>query len=238
MAEPVRGLEPTAAPLLCACLAWFAETPESLERCVSSLAGVADVLVALDGRWQEMPGEADRSSTEEWRAIKAAAKEAGIKLKISAAGAPFASQVAKRAALMRRAAATDAAWLLVIDGDEELDCPDPGAARDALERIENDVVHVTLHIEGLGARQIDRGVRRLYRSSTGVTVEVAHNGYRAKDGRWLHGDPHKVALETPSLDLEPLLKINHHIDARPRHRQKQAAAYRIERRRQRIEAWA
>lgn len=238
MTEPASKLVAAPQPLLCACLAWYGEPPETLERCVSSLAGVADVLVALDGRWQEMPGETDRSSTSEWQAIKDAAKAANLKLKITGAGAPFESQVAKRTKLMRTGAATGAAWLLVVDGDEEIDCPDPSAARAALTRLDSDVAHVMMHTSGLSARQIDRGVRRVYRAAAGVTVEVAHNGYRTKDGRWLHGDPHKVSLETPALELEPLIKINHHVDARPRSRQKQAATYRIARRRERLEVWA
>jgi hypothetical protein len=236
--EPARKPVAAAQPLVCACLAWYGEPPETLERCVSSLAGVADVLVALDGRWQEMPGETDRSSTEEWRAIKAAARAVGVKLKISGAGSPFESQVAKRAELMRRGAATGAAWLLVIDGDEELECDDPERARAVLEQLDHDVAHVTLHTAGVAAKQIDRGVRRIYRADAGVTVEVAHNGYRTKDDRWLHGDPLRVDLETAALELEPLMKINHHIDARPRRRQKQAATYRIARRRHRLEVWA
>lgn len=225
-------------PLLCACLAWYAETPDTLERCVSSLAGVADVLVALDGRWAEMPGDANKSSQAEWRAIKRAAKDAGVTLEISGAGAPFRSQVAKRTDLMRRGAATGAEWLMVIDGDESVVCGDVGELRAAVARLEGDVAHVTMHQSGVEAKSVDRGVRRLYRASTGVTLEKAHMGYRTADGRWLHGDPMQVTLETPSLALEPLLTIVHHMGARTRERRQAAQRYRIARRAQRIEAWA
>lgn len=225
-------------PLVCACLAWYDETPETLELLVTSLAGVADVLVALDGRWDGMPGDTARSSADEARAIRSAGKGAGVKVHVSAAGAPFASQVAKRAKLMAAGARTGAEWLLVIDGDESVTCPDPEAFRSALDELDGDVAQVTMHIAGRMARQIDRGVRRLYRAATGVTVEVAHNGYRTSDGRWLHGDSLAVTLEPAATELEPLLTVNHHIDARSRNRSKAAASYRIDRRARRLERWA
>lgn len=219
-----------------ACLAWYRETPESLDRCVRSLAGVCDRLIALDGRWELFPGDGFLSTDEERDAVLEAARGAHVAGMLVSPAKPFASQVEKRALLMTLAA--DADWLLVIDGDEHLRCPDPNAFRTALAETDADVCRVNLRNYGGGVTQGERPVRRVYRASTGVTVETAHNGYRTADGRWLHGDPAYAKPLERADTLEDLLTVEHDVDARPSDRRAAAKEYRRERSRDRVEAWA
>lgn len=219
-----------------AALAWFEEPKAGLIRTVSSLAGVCDVLVAFDGRWAEFPGERHLSPGDESATIKRAARQAGVEAVIFKPKQPWASQIAKRASLMT-AAAQVGDWILVIDGDEELQCPSPEDFKAALAHTTSDVARVMLRTVGGGAKQEQRAVRRLYRSSAGVTVETAHNGYRAEDGRWLHGDPAYVQLEE-AADLSSLIRLEHDLRSRPTERRNRSLAYRNQRRRLRLEVWA
>jgi hypothetical protein len=217
-------------------LAWFDETQETLDRCVRSLAGVCDRLIALDGRWELFPGEAFISAEDQREAILEAARVAGIAGMLVAPGAPFESQVAKRAMLMSLAG--DADWLLVIDADEFIARSEPEQLREALDDTTADVCRVLLRNIGKGTGGIPWPVRRLYRASTGVTVVTAHNGYQTRDGRWLHGQaaPDRPLEFAPSL--EQLLEIHHDVDARSSERVAADDVYRKTRNRERVEAWA
>jgi hypothetical protein len=217
-------------------LAWFDETPETLDRCVRSLACVCDRLIALDGRWELFPGEAFVSPEDQRDAILEAARGAGVAGMLVAPGSVFASQVAKRAMLMSLAGDTD--WLLVIDADEHITDADPDELRLRLAATTRDVCRVNLRTVGRDVRQKPAAVRRVYRAATRVTVETAHNGYRTADGRWLHGDPAYAKPLEPAELLADVLTIEHDVDARPKARRLAANAYRSERRRQRVEAWA
>jgi len=80
-------------------------------------------------------------------------------------------------------------WLFVIDGDEWIHDAKPVVLEDTLDATSCDVGYVRC-TNKTGNENIDtpQMIRRLYRASTGVTVDTAHNGYRTADGRWLHGD--------------------------------------------------
>lgn len=223
--------------MIAAALSWFDEPGETLERCVRSLAGVADVIVALDGRWLLYPGPEVVSPLEQGEALHAAAAEAGIPVVDATcpAGRPWDSQMAKRSTLMRLAAEL-APWTLVIDADESVDA-DPAALTDALRDTSLDVAEVTLVKAGAGVFDTrPRPRRRLYRASAGVRVELGHNGYRAADGRWLNGDPEHVELE-PAADVTAHLRITHDLDAHPPARREKADVYYRLRRRMEAE-WA
>jgi hypothetical protein len=134
-------------------------------------------------------------------------------------------------------AATEGDWTLVIDADEHIEASDPAALRDALAETDVDVVEVRSRQVGVRLRSPSvRPVRRLYRAAAGVTVERAHFGYRAADGRWLNGDRRHVD-PVPALDSTGFLTITNDLDARTLARARSAELYYRRRARAR-EEWA
>lgn len=209
-----------------AALAWYDEQPESLERLIASLAGRVDVLVALDGRWDGMPGETV-SPSEQTEALAAACAGAELELVAPAVSEPWESQVAKRAALMG-AAGEHGEWVLVVDGDEELVAPGPIAGLlptadeiSCLVSIEN-VNRPWPHSEL--APMVVR-MPRLFRA--GVTVAKRHDGYTL-DG--------KAIAKLPMADLSRQVAMRHDVQARPPARRAAAQTYRRHRRRRKLEA--
>lgn len=228
--------------MICACLSFWDETTATLTRCVKSLIGVCDYLVALDGPWALHPAEGCRATRDEIDAIiDAASGLAGKPIPLRAAvhfsAGIWPSQVAKRAELMRLAAETGSAWLLVIDADEWIEFAAPRLdVHEQLSATDRDVALVNQHRIGTGIRTHYRSMRRIYRAAAGVTVQTAHNGYRTADGRWLHGDPAYVKLED-AVDLSQLLTVGHDIEARTSVRRRAQLDYRSNRRRARAERW-
>lgn len=211
--------------MIAACLVWYEEETASLERCVSSLSGVADVVVAVDGKWQMFPGVHTYSDPGQAAAIRQTALGAGIACRIVKAPArALVSQVAKRDYAMRLAS-EHGDFVLVIDGDEFVEWCDIEAFRAVLSAAPEDVCTVGIRNTGqLVFQKLRHARRRGYRSAAGVTVTQAHNGYRAADGRWLNGDSTHVPLE-PAADTAGLVEVAHDRDARPRERQDRAGFY-------------
>ena len=217
-----------------ACLAYYAEQPAHLEKCVGSLHGLADVLLAWEGRWEKFPAVPGNDPGAQVAAVELAA--AGAMLVCHAQGT-WPSQVAKRAQLMEEAACMGD-WLFVIDADEWVmaEHTDLGQLHLALGAAEADVAEVMIHRHPLDASTRPRPVRRLYRASTRPTVRTAHNGYVTADDRFLHGDPGWVQLE-PALDLSGLLAIGHDVLCRSAARRTARHDYLYTRRRERFESW-
>lgn len=221
--------------IVTACLAFYAEPPAFLDRCVRSLAPFCDRLVALGGSWRLFPAVTPWPPHEEITAIERAAYETELKLTLGHGS--FASQVEKRDALMGLASSD---WSFVIDGDEHVEVTDAAAARSALEETSFDVAEVLLRPmnEGWPLREMPANeipVRRIYRA--GVRCPgPAHNIYEL-DGRYLAGDPNRMRLE-PALDLSSLLVLHHDNQNRGPERDEAAKQYRKARGRERTEAWA
>jgi hypothetical protein len=222
-----------------ACLAYFDEPEAFLDRLVGSLAGVADELVALDGRWEGFPGRETHSPVEQAAALVRAGHQYGVAVLVYGAAriVPWESQVEKRSHLMRLGALTDAHWLLVVDADEVVTGCDRAGLDEALAATSLDVATVLCDNQ---AGTVDDGrpngpkpVRRLFRADAGVTVERAHNGYRTVDGRWLLGDTAHVPLDR-ALDCTAFLQTRHERFARGDERNARALAYR----RHRAQEWA
>lgn len=214
-----------------ACLAWYDEPLEHLHRAVTSLRGLADTLIAVDGAWNLYPDGQSCSAPEQREAIHCAAEEVGI-LAVVWQGREWTSQVEKRNFLMREGARCGE-WMLVIDGDEEIvRSPDTSDVRTILADTGRDVATVVCRHHNDVVNQAP--IRRVYRASAGITVETAHNGYRTMDGRWLHGAPSHVTLE-PTVAL-PVTLI-HHATSRGEPRNRSAADYRAARRRVQAESW-
>jgi hypothetical protein len=227
--------------VICAALAWFDEPVEFLDRCVRSLAPLCDRLVAVDGRWELYPGDEWASPPEQAEAIAEAAAAAGLEVDLQR-HLGWASQVSKRDYVMERAA-RGADWILVVDGDEELESITALTAiriRAELAATELDVAQtMTVPLNKpwpYSAMPVhERPVRKLYRAGTRVPGP-AHNAY-ALDGRWLLGDTTHVALE-PALNLSADVRIRHDNQNRSAERNLAAKRYRRARQEARIEAWA
>jgi len=221
--------------IVTACLAWYAESPETLQRCARSLGGLCDLLVATGGRWEGFPEVAGDDPEAQAAALEQGCYEAGIFSSISWTRAPFASQVEKRAELMRTAA-IGSDWLVVIDAEEYVVHADTGTVTALLEETSADVAQLTGIRVPLTASSARRPWRRIYRAATGVTVRHAHNGYVTADGRWLYGNPAHVPLE-PVLDLTPHILLAHDIASRSEERRAARKAYLIDRRDRDTERW-
>lgn len=214
-----------------AALAWHDEPVEFLERCVMSLNGVVDELVAVDGAWRWFDG-GTTSSPEEIRAIKAAAKWCDIPCRVVVPDAIFDSQVHKRARLMEEASKTSD-WVLVIDADEYVSWSDPEMIRAQLAV--TDLLAATVEITNLHRGEKlppdyhhDGGLRRrLYLA--GTTVVVVHSGYSYHGKHLLPGEP--------AVDLSAYLKLEHDIANRGPERNQKARDYREARTRERVEVW-
>lgn len=220
--------------IVAAALSWYAETEATLERCARSLGGVCDILIALGGRWDVMPEVAGSDPLVEKQALRRGATDAGILHEVVFDEEPWESQVAKRAELMLRAR-TVADWIFVIDADEYVVDVAPQFL-DGLAATQADVASIAGIRYPVTNTSRRRPWRRVYRASTGVTVEHAHNGYVTNDGRWLHGDPGHVTLE-PKVDLSEYLLLAHDLEARTDERRVARKAYKDTRRDEDLEAW-
>lgn len=216
-----------------AALAWYDEPVEFLDRCVRSLAGVVDDVVALDGAWEWMPGAGVCSPPEQYQAIVDAAEAVGLPLWIGGPehGEPYESQVTKRADLME-IAGDGADWIFVIDGDEYVTYCDSQHVRAALDETEmlTAAVSITnLHRGDTIPGYHPRGglLRRFYRS--GTTVVIVHSGYSYLGKHLLAGEP--------TLNLQLHLRMEHDNCNRGRERNQRAIDYRDARQREGVEVW-
>jgi hypothetical protein len=219
-----------------ACLAWYDEPITFLDRCIRSLAGIADRIVAYDGAWQMFPHEDHLSPIEQTLRIYWTANQVGISPNVFRPHVEWGSQVAKRDALMREAC-DYGDWLFVIDGDEYVAEADPDKLRATLAETELDVASVTAkRTNGFAGVNVPQPIRRIYRASTGVSVEIAHNGYRTADGRWLHGDGAFCKME-PVCNTAPFVLLHHEKLNRGVERNEASMEYRKNRNRTQCERW-
>lgn len=213
-----------------AALCWYAETPETLSRCVKSLSGYCDRLVAFGGRWDGFPSVPGDDTGVQIKAIMSSCE-----IDWNVYYDPlFDSQVEKRAEMMETAS-VDSDWVLVIDADEYIAEGDPEEFRAGLEQTDLDVARVYAYRVPMAYGRL---IRRAYRTNPGfVTVKVAHNGYVSSDGRFLHGDLAYCDLE-PAVDLGDTVRIAHDLTCRDQTRKNARAAYLQFRRSGRVEVWA
>lgn len=207
---------------ICAALAWADESPEFLTRCVSSLAGVCDEILALDGAWELFEGAA-YSGVEQEEAIWTAAGEAGLEVRVSIPHGIWASQVEKRARLMELAS-EHSDWVMVIDADEYVVESDPDTLRRELDETDRLCAYV-------GWKNLNRGEtmpgttphsglnRRLYRA--GTTVRTVHSGYFL--------GKRNLLVSEDALDLRHCLSIEHDNVNRGSERNQRARMYRARR---------
>lgn len=99
-----------------AMLAWYDEPPGTLHECVTSLATIADTLIAFDGAWHGTPGGQPASDPEQHRAITQAAANAGLDFMLLEPRTIWPGQVAKRNAILQ-VAQEDSDWVIPVDAD-------------------------------------------------------------------------------------------------------------------------
>lgn len=218
-------------PRIAAALPWYDEPVAWLDRCVRSLEGVADELVALDGRWRHFDDDAPvLSHWSQAAAIARAADAIGLEHRVWMGPTVWESQVSKRAALMELAAEIGD-WVLVIDADEWITGALPQQLREQLAGTELDVA--TVRLVRVTRDRPTMQIRRLFRA--GTTVVTAHNGYRYGD-QWLHGDTARVRL-APALNVGHCLELTDASSLRGDARSQSKLAYRRARVLHRLEAW-
>lgn len=188
-------------------LAWYDEDVEMLERHVA--AGVeatgADVVVALDGRYELFPKRSGRNSALEHAAISRGCGD--VPLRLGAPREPWRDEMTKRTALFRLAEQVTTAddWLVIIDADVEL-VGDPHRLRRALTFAECDSAEITVE-------QADRDkypLRCLHRAHRGIIVGPNHYTYTLPDGRVLWSA--SATRNVPALELaEDVLREIHHV---------------------------
>lgn len=214
---------------ICAALAYYDEPVEFLERCISSLEGICDEIVALDGAWQHFEG-GHMSPLEQAESIWRTSRKASIKPHVAIPSRVWESQVHKRQCLMEHAAAY-ADWVFVIDGDEYVTYSEP-------ETIRRDL-YATEHLCAYAAwKNLNQGEtmpgttpasglnRRLFKA--GTTVKIVHSGYFYEGTNVLLGD---------ALDLRHCLAIEHDNVNRGVERNARARQYRRDRERHAVENW-
>jgi hypothetical protein len=214
---------------ICAALAWFDEPVEFLTRCISSLEGIADEIIALDGAWEHFEG-GHMSPFEQEETIWRAARKASITPRVFIPHKVWESQVHKRQRLMEMAS-EHADWILVIDGDEYVTYSEPATIRRDLAATDELCAYVAWKNLNRGETMLGTtpagGLnRRLFRA--GTTVRIVHSGYFYEGENVLLGD---------SLDLRHCLAMEHDNVNRGSERNERARQYRRDRERYGAENW-
>jgi hypothetical protein len=217
-----------------ALLSWYDEEPEHLKRCVKSLAGFADVLVALDGAYATFPDAKPASSFVQRWALTDAVYESGLSYKTTEPYHPWESEVQKRATLFelgRRAGATPDDWFLIIDADMSLAEFKP-EARGVLEATDLSVAEVRWHdVQINDVRCSTYSFRSMFRALPGLTVERTHYLYTVPlDGgycnrRFLWHMPDGHISDERALDLTEYVTLHHYNSSREPGRRSRALAY-------------
>lgn len=216
-----------------AVLQWYDEPPELLDRCIRSLAVVADHLLAVDGAYARFPGGKPASSPEQAEAIRMAADAIGLDCTVLVPDRLWAGQVEKRD-VMFGLASIDSDWVLPVAADEIVvgnQTADRGrlALRSFLVNAPLDAYDVSFHtpeshdrpLEDAAATKWARDLAgktitttRFHRSLSNLRCERFHWWISAlKNGEkvWLSGgddDPHRKIER--GLIPAPLYTIEHH----------------------------
>lgn len=224
--------------MIAAAVVWYDEPVELLERCLTSLVDVAELLVIADGRWELFgDGQPTKSPLEQRQLVRELARRFRYSLCLDSVD-PWPSQVAKRSSVYELASA-EAEWTFVIDADEHVEHCDADALRAALSA--TDCLAARVASRTVRGPQAAPGIAlqpRLFSNRDGVLkVEESHNGIRTAGGAWLAGDPAYVPV-VQRVDVGDHLLIFHDQGAtRPRERELTDRRYRALRRRLNVEGW-
>ena len=224
MALRITGLPPVQVT---ACLSWYDEDPDQLQRMVASLPKVGVTrLVAVDGRYR-LFGPAShggfRSTPEEHVALWETCKAVGIQLITDIPQAEYANERDKRHRLFSLAEsyAQPGDWLLWIDGDETVtDWFDPDRSlSDHLRGTTLDVAEVTF-IDHAPREGVVRHwqVPRFFRAGKFAGMGPNHYTLLTHDGPALWGNQnYRTTAERFKV---PLLIEHHHRDPERQERER------------------
>jgi hypothetical protein len=218
---------------ICAALAWVDESEAWLTRCIASLEGLCDEIVAVDGSWDLHYPDMPESPVEQEAVIWQEAHNARLIPQIFIPREIWSSQVAKRDFLMRRAGERSD-WVFIIDADEYIVDSNPEKIREELSATDRHSAKIRATRDGRGLRTTERIIKRFYRAGTRCPGP-AHNAY-TYNGEWLHGDGRHVKC-LPALNLSNDLHLHHNYRQRSRARNRLDEDYRLKRARAKAEAW-
>lgn len=218
-----------------ALLSWFNEQESHLRRCVSSLEGFADVVVALDGAYATFPEARAESPCSQRAALHEAARDAGLAYCLKT---PYRAwkggEVEKRAALFdlaRTAGATPDDWFLIIDADMAVGYVSEHA-RAKLEATGRAVAEQRWHnLQINGVISGEYRMRFMFRALPGLTVERAHYLYTVPNEAGPHGRrflwhlPDGHPAPEPIVDLFDDVTLVHFNSQREPVRKRQALDY-------------
>lgn len=221
-----------------ALLSWYNEKPEHLRRCVTSLKGFADVIVALDGAYGTFPDARRESPAEQRFALNDAAIEAGLSYALKTPHQAWrGGEVEKRAVLFRlgrEAGATPDDWFLIIDADMALTYFAPDV-KEALANVDPDVDVAEVRLQNVrvdGTISANHKFRSLFRALPGLTVERAHYLYTVPDDsghftgrRFLWHMPNGQLSCEPTFNLYGDITLQHFNAHRDPDRKRQALSY-------------
>lgn len=216
----------SAGVVITAALCWYDEPPAILRRLIHSLTGLCDRLVAVDGGWELVDDAKPHSPTAQVSAIRDVARRANIQAVIHQPDKLWKGQVEKRDWMMREAA-EGSDWVLVVDADYEIHCPNPHYVRRELRHTSADALRVNFHTpvprgeygpevfahewhEKLAG--VTKETALLFRALPGMRVEKRHWWYSAeKRGQrvalWGCGHLYPRGREKK---LRSQLRIDHH----------------------------
>lgn len=221
---PTAGSSKPSDPGLILLFSWYSERPDWISAAITSAAGLGVThVIALDGAYFLLPQGKARSSTYEHLHILELCNALNLGLTLHWPPHPWAgNEVEKRTALFRYAdqIAKPGDWLLVWDADELMTNPRDIRAR--LAATTEDVAELGFTQEERDPdRTISNGkIRKLFRWTPGIYLDVNHFTYKTPDGRTLWGQK----------DLEPCadftdLTLEHRTQFRPPARSKQQHTY-------------
>lgn len=218
-------------------LCWYDESPAHLARLVTSLTGVADHLVAIDGAYLHYPQGRASSDPLQYQVLIETAYAAGLGLTIHRQSTVwYGNEVEKRNFLMRqciRAAEGPGDWILVMDGDEMVSAARAGW-REQIEQTSCDAAMVRFwNRRPDDANELARSFwfpaehgfqthRVFFRALPNLRIKGNHYTYVAGDKTLRGADSY---LCVPALDLSQVFEIEHRHDFRSTERNGLAARY-------------
>jgi hypothetical protein len=203
-----------------ALLNWYDEPVGQLAATVSSLNGLCDGIIAVDGAYVMFPGGLRRptSGAEQVDVIASTARALGMSSTIHQPTQPWqGNEVEKRGFIFRLAetVSTPEDWYFLIDADEQV-TQMPADTRQHLEKATDYVAGEVWMWEQNQERTLPDGtvvswlgqhpIRRLWRALRGIEVGPAHHQFRVGD-LWL-SDAGRSGVLAPALSL-PDVRIEH-----------------------------
>lgn len=203
-----------------ALLSWYEEPYSCLAATVSSLKGLCDSVIAVDGAYALFPGSLHRpnSGPEQANVIASVCHSLRMDVTIHQRGEPWWKNEAEKRGFMFTLGETVSEpedWYFLIDADETVSGI-PGDARERLEASdllaaecqmwEKDYLHVLPDGTQVGALGV-HPIRRFWRALRGIEVGPAHHQFHVGD-IWL-SDAGRPYLLGEALAMHDL-KMEHH----------------------------